>query len=129
MDQHNVSSATEMAKLADLFYESNRDGNAKIDARRNFFPRGNQPFKPKNFSIPNVNAESSKNGVNAVSGDKKPDWVAQNPVASQIRCFHCKMTNHKRSECHRLQPTSNNCAAVGQKVGGLQAISLLFRCM
>ena len=36
VDQRNVSSATEMAKLADLFYESNRDGNAKIDARRNF---------------------------------------------------------------------------------------------
>ena len=47
MDQRNVSSATEMAKLADLFYESNRDGNAKIDAKRNFNSRGYLPFKPK----------------------------------------------------------------------------------
>ena len=47
MDQRNVSSATKMAKLADLFYELNRDGNIKIDARRNFYSRGNQPFKPK----------------------------------------------------------------------------------
>ena len=30
VDQRNVSSATEMAKLADLFYESNRDGNTKL---------------------------------------------------------------------------------------------------
>ena len=60
MDQRNVSSATEMAKLADLFYESNRDGNAKIDARRNFNSRGNQPFKPKHFLVPNVNSESGK---------------------------------------------------------------------
>ena len=74
-----------MAKLADLFYESNRDGNVKVDAKRNFSSRGNQYFKPKNFSMPNVNSESSKNGVNAVSGDKKPEWVAQKPVASQIR--------------------------------------------
>ena len=36
VDQRNVSSATEMVKLADLFYESNRDGNIKTDARRNF---------------------------------------------------------------------------------------------
>ena len=88
MDQRNVSLATEMAKLADLFYESNRDGNTKINARRNFYSRGNQPFKSKNFQTPNVNFESSKNGVNAVSGDRKPEWVAQKPVASQIRCFH-----------------------------------------
>ena len=33
VDQRNLSSATEMAKLADLFYQLNRDGNAKIDAR------------------------------------------------------------------------------------------------
>ena len=49
VDQRNVSSATEMTKLADLFYESNRDGNAKIDARRNVNSRDNQPFKPKKF--------------------------------------------------------------------------------
>ena len=60
VDQRIASSATEMAKLADLFYESNRDGNAKIDAWGNFKSRGNQPFKPKNFSMPNVNSESSK---------------------------------------------------------------------
>ena len=36
VDQRNVSSTTEMAKLADLFYESNRDGNTKFDARRKF---------------------------------------------------------------------------------------------
>ena len=100
-DQRNVSSATEMPKLADLFCESNRDGNAKIEAKRNFNSRGNH-FKPKNFSMPNVNSESSKNGVNAVNGDRKPEWVAQKPVAPQIRCFHCKMPNHKRSECPRL---------------------------
>ena len=47
VDQRDVSSATEMAKLADLFYESNRDENTKIDARRHFYSRGNQPFKPK----------------------------------------------------------------------------------
>ena len=52
MDQRNVSSATEMAKLADLFYESNRDGNAKFDARRHFNSLGNQPFKSINFSMP-----------------------------------------------------------------------------
>ena len=59
-DQRNVSSATEMAKLADLLYELNMDGNAKFDARRNFNSRGNQPFKPKNLSMPNVNSEPSK---------------------------------------------------------------------
>ena len=41
VNQRDVSSATEMAMLADLFYESNRDGNAKFDARRNFNSRGN----------------------------------------------------------------------------------------
>ena len=73
MDQRNVSSATEMAKLADLVYDSNRDGNAKIQTRRHLSFRGNQPFNPRYFSIPNVNAESSKNGVNEVSGDRKPE--------------------------------------------------------
>ena len=61
----------------------------------------------------NVNLQSSKNGVNAVSVDKKPEWVAQKTAASQTRCFHCKMPNHRRSECPRLQPRSNNCARVG----------------
>ena len=73
VDQRNVSSATEMAKLADLIYESNRDGNTKFDARRNCYSRGNQPFKPKNFQTSNVNFEPSKNSVNAVSGDRKPE--------------------------------------------------------
>ena len=102
-----------MAKLADLFYESNRDGNSKIDARRNFYSRGNQPFKHKNFQMPNVNSESSKNGVNALSWDRKTELVAQKPVDPQIRCFHCKMPNHKRSESPRLQPRSDNCARIG----------------
>ena len=44
VDQRNVFSVTEMAKLADLFYESNRDRNTKIDARRNFNSYGNQPL-------------------------------------------------------------------------------------
>ena len=104
---------TEMTKLADLFCESNRDGNTKMYARRNFNCRGNQPFKPKNFQMPKVNSQSSKNGVNALSWDRKTELVAQKPVAPQIRCFHCKMPNHKRSECPRLQPRSNNCARVG----------------
>ena len=107
VDQRNVSSDTEMAKLADLFYESNRDGNVKVDVKRNFNFRGNQYFKLNNFSMPNVNLKSIKNGVNTVSGDKKSQWVA-----SQIRCFHCKMPNHKRSECRKLQPRSNNCASL-----------------
>ena len=64
VDQRNVSSATKMAKLADLFYESSRDGISKIDDRRNFNSRGNQPFKPKNFQTPNVKSEPSKNIVN-----------------------------------------------------------------
>ena len=63
--------------------------------------------------MPNFNSDSSKNGVNAVSGDRKTEWVAPKSVAPQIRCFHCKMPNHKRSECPRLQPRSNNCARVG----------------
>ena len=88
LDQRIVSSATEIAKLADLFHESNREGNAKIDGRRNFNSRGNQPFKPENLSMPNVNSEPSKNGVSAISGDMKPELAAQKPVASQIRCFH-----------------------------------------
>ena len=103
-------------------------GMQKLIDRRNFNYRGNQPFKPKNFSMPNVNSEPSKNGVNAVSGDRKPEWVAQKPVASQIRCFQWKMPSHKRSECPRLQPRSNNCARVGlesQRITGNQfAISL-----
>ena len=33
VDQRNFSSATEMAKLANLFYESKRDGNVKINAK------------------------------------------------------------------------------------------------
>ena len=129
MDQRNVSSATEMAKLADLFCESNRNGNAKIDATRNFNSHGNQPFKPKNWSKPNVNSESSKNGVNAVSVDKKPEWVAQKPVASQILCFNRKMPNHKRSECLRLQPRSNNCTRVrleSQRITGNQFVIPLY---
>ena len=56
-DQRNVSSATEMTKLADLFYESNKDGNVKVDAKRNFNSRGIQHFKPNNFSMKNVNPE------------------------------------------------------------------------
>ena len=43
VDKRNVFSATEMAKLADLFYESNRVGNTKIDIRQHFYFRGNQP--------------------------------------------------------------------------------------
>ena len=35
VDQRNVSSSTKMAKLADLFYESNRDGNTKLMLIRN----------------------------------------------------------------------------------------------
>ena len=91
--------------------------------------RGNQPFKPKTCSMPNVNSESSRNGVNAVSGDKKPEWVAQKPVTSQIRRFHCKMPNHKRCECLRLQPRSNNCARVGlesQRITGDQFVIPLY---
>ena len=76
VDQRNVSSATKMVKLADLFYESNRYGNTKIDARRKFCSSGNQPFKSKNFQMSHVNFETSKNSVNAVSGDRKPEWVA-----------------------------------------------------
>ena len=108
--------AKEMEKLAYLFYESNRDGNVKVDAKRDFNSRGNLYFKPKNFSMPNANSESSKNGVNTVSGDKRQEWVAQKVkwlVASQIRCFHCKLPNHKSSDCPNLQPRSNNCARVG----------------
>ena len=66
--------------------------------------------------MPNVNSESSKNGVNRVSGDKRLEFVAQKAersAASKIRCFRYKMPNHKRSECPWLQPRSNNCARVG----------------
>ena len=111
---------TEFQSLCD-----DRDGNTNIDARRNYYSRGNQPFKPKNFQTPNANFESSKNSVNAVSGDRKSEWVVQKPVASQIRCFHCKMPNHKRYECPRLQPRSNNCARVGlesQRISGSQFV-------
>ena len=129
MNQRNVHSATEMAKIAYLFYESNRDGNTKFDTRRNFYSRRNQPFKPRNFQTSNVNFEPSKNSVNAVSGDRKPEWVAQKPSTSQIRCFHCKMPNHKRSEYPRLQPRSNNCARVGresQRISGSQFVIPLY---
>ena len=44
-----LSSATEMAKLDDLFYQSNRDGNVKVDTKRNSNSRGNQYFIPKKF--------------------------------------------------------------------------------
>ena len=50
-------------------------------------------------------------------------------MASQIRCFHCKMPNHKRSECSRLQPRSNNCARVGlesQRISGSQFVIALY---
>ena len=43
--QRNVYSATEMVKLADLFYECNKDCNLKVDAKRNFNSRGNQYLK------------------------------------------------------------------------------------
>ena len=79
--------------------------------------------------MPNVNSEPSKNCVNAVSEDKKPEWVAQKPVAPHIRCFHCKMPNHKRSQCPRLQPRSNNCARVGlesQQITGDQFVIPLY---
>ena len=44
--------------------------------------------------MPNVNSESSKNNVNAMSGDKKPEWVAQKPVTSEIGVFigKCQIT-------------------------------------
>ena len=129
VDQRNVSSATKMAKLADLFYQSNRDGITKIDDRRNFNSRGNQPFKSKNFQMPNVNSELNKNGVNAVRGDRKTEWMAQKPVAPQVRSFHCKMPNHKRYECPRLQPRSNNCARVcleSQRIIGDQFVIPLY---
>ena len=79
--------------------------------------------------MPNVNSESSKNGVNAVSGDKKPEWVAQKPVAFQVQCFHCKIPNHKRSECPKLQPRSTNCARVeleGQRIPDNQFVIPLY---
>ena len=95
----------------------------QIYARRNSNSRGNLPVKPKNFLMPNVNSESSKNGFSAVDGDKKPEWVVQKPVTSQYRCFHCKMPNHKRPECPKLQSRSNNYARVGlesQRITGNQ---------
>ena len=55
--------------------------------------------------------------------------MAQKSVASQIRCFHCKMPNHKRSECPRLQPRLNNCARVGlesQRITGSQFVISLY---
>ena len=64
-----------------------------------------------------------------MSGDRKPEWVAQKPVASQIRCFHYKIPNHKRSECPRLQPRSNNCARVkleSQRISGSQFVIPLY---
>ena len=97
-----AASATEMAKLADLFYESNKDCNLKVDAKRNFISCGNQYFKPKNLLMP-YDSESNINDVNSVSEDKKPELVAEKlerPVPSQIRCFHCKILNQQRSECH-----------------------------
>ena len=83
----------------------------------------------KIFKTSNVNFEPSKDSVNAVSGDRKPEWVAQKPMASQIRWFHCKMPNHKRSECPRLQPRSNNCARVeleSQRISGSQFVIPLY---
>ena len=79
--------------------------------------------------MPNVNSEPSKNDVNAVNGERKTEWVAQKLVASQIRCFHCKMPNHKRSECPRLQPSLNNCARVrleNQRITGSQFVIPLY---
>ena len=102
LDHRNVSSVTELTILADLFYESNRDGNVNIYAKDNFNSRSNQYFKPKNLSMPSDNSESHRNCVNTLSGDKKPEWVAQKsekPVAFRIRCFHCRMLNHRRSQC------------------------------
>ena len=64
-----------------------------------------------------------------MSGDRKPEWVAQKLVASQIRCFHCKMSNHKISECPRLQPRSYNCARVGlesQRISGSPFVISLY---
>ena len=64
-----------------------------------------------------------------MSGDRKPEWVTQKPVTSQIRCFHCKIPNQKRSECSRLQPRSNNCARVGlesQRISGSQFVIPLY---
>ena len=98
-----------MAKLAYLFYESNKDYILKVDAKGNFNFHGNQYFKSKNCLMPNGNSDSNKKCVNTVSGDKKPEWVAQKsekPVVTEIRCFHCKMLNHPRSECPKLQSRS-----------------------
>ena len=79
--------------------------------------------------MPNVNSEPSENGVNTVSGDRKTERVARKPVAPQIRCFHCKMPNHKRSECPRLQSRSKNFARVGldnQRITGDQFVISLY---
>ena len=64
-----------------------------------------------------------------MSGDKKPELVAQRPVDSQIRCFRCKIPNNKRSEWSRLQPRSNNCERVGlecQRITDDQFVSSLY---
>ena len=66
--------------------------------------------------MPSDNSKSNRNGVNTMSGDKKPEVVAQKsekPMASQIRCFYCKTLNHRRSEYPKLQYKPSNCARVG----------------
>ena len=64
-----------------------------------------------------------------MSGKKKSEWLAQKPMTSQIRCFHCKMTNQNRSEYPRLRPRSNNCGRVGlesQRISGGQFVIPLY---
>ena len=82
--------------------------------------------------MPHDNSKSNRNGVNIVRGNKKPEWVAQKSekrIVSQIRCFNCKMLNHRRSECSKLQSRSNNCARVrlkGQRIRDNQFVILLY---
>lgn len=119
VDQRNVSSATEMVKLTDLCYKSNKDGNVKVDAKRNFNSRGNHYVKTRIFRC-------------AVSGNKKPEIAtdkAASPTSSQIRECYCKILNHRRSECTRLNSKPNNCARVGLKGERIETINLSFRYM
>ena len=101
VDQRNVSSAAEMATLVDLFYESNKDRNVKVNAKGNFNSCNNHYAQNKNCAMLNDNTESNKNGANAGSEDKKTEIFSNTSAkttASQNRCFYCKTLNHRRSE-------------------------------
>ena len=84
---------------------------------RNFKSRGNHYVKGMNFRRWMIILNRIKMVRMQLAADKKPETGAESakPTASQIQRFYCRMLNHRRSECFKLQSKQNNGAWVELK--------------